>query len=580
MNKRQKKPANIGEIAPNFSEYYKKILVPSQMTEEEFNSMMDLYKIHLPLVFRISKDTFGYDKLCKEADSLIDDLTKKGIDAIKKDSLPPEFGAIYQINMSSASIRKDEVAQPIKQFVNENSKLGLVHRQELVSMVPHHFLNVQPDSSVLDLCAAPGSKTAQIVESLTSPDGFVIANDVELKRCFNLIHQIQRIGMSKVLVTSNQAQHFPDPGLQFDRVLCDVPCSGDGTLRKDANAGARWKTSGGAALHGLQRSILKRGIELLKVGGRLVYSTCSMNPIEDEAVIGSVLAEMGDAVQLVDVSKEHPKLKRMKGLTNWPVLTDIDGTLTEYKSVTDVPAEKKHQTCPSMFPTQNEQLERCMRFYPQLENSGGFFVAVLTKVAELEKVSSPPKPARELGEAPYLDIEKSSPELLNEINQQFQPDNIDELKLQMFVRNESKARSVYLLSKPLSEIIRREGSERLRVVSGGVPLFRRQAVGKEKRETLYPALEGVQTVLAHATRRRVELSLEDLERMLSAGHSGVPFTQLAETAAKQMEEEGGALFFNPKTQIAFGGIVFPASAAAYIAKDQLPIELMRLNRYK
>lgn len=73
--------------------------------------------------------------------------------------------------------------------------------------------------------------------------------------------------------------------LKFDRVLCDVPCSGDGTLRKNADIWPKWNASNGCNLHGIQYRIAKRGLEMLAVGGRMVYSTCALHPVEDEAVI-------------------------------------------------------------------------------------------------------------------------------------------------------------------------------------------------------------------------------------------------------------------------------------------------------
>ncbi|MCI00336.1 tRNA (cytosine(34)-C(5))-methyltransferase-like protein, partial [Trifolium medium] len=106
---------------------------------------------------------------------------------------------------------------------------------------------------------------------------------------------------ANLIVTNHEAQHFPGCYLKmdcdimgpdqrtsqllFDRVLCDVPCSGDGTLRKAPDLWRRWNTGTGNGLHNLQISVAMKGLSLLKVGGKMVYSTCSMNPIENEAVV-------------------------------------------------------------------------------------------------------------------------------------------------------------------------------------------------------------------------------------------------------------------------------------------------------
>jgi len=108
-----------------------------------------------------------------------------------------------------------------------------------------------------------------------------------------LVHQARRLNLPALFVTSQDATKFPNLKLgadnetdfKFDRILCDVPCSGDGTMRKNP---LLWKTFHGHlghSLHALQRDILIRGLQMLKKGGRMTYSTCSFNPIENEAVV-------------------------------------------------------------------------------------------------------------------------------------------------------------------------------------------------------------------------------------------------------------------------------------------------------
>ncbi|CAN0237249.1 unnamed protein product, partial [Hapterophycus canaliculatus] len=86
----------------------------------------------------------------------------------------------------------------------------------------------------------------------------------------------------------------------FDRVLADVPCSGDGTLRKQPSIWRTWTVAGGLGLHPLQLLITLRGAAMLKIGGKMVYSTCSLNPIEDEAVVAEVLRRCGGNLELED----------------------------------------------------------------------------------------------------------------------------------------------------------------------------------------------------------------------------------------------------------------------------------------
>lgn len=100
-----------------------------------------------------------------------------------------------------------------------------------------------------------------------------------------------------------------------------MPCSGDGTLRKNNSLWKNWNAHLGHACHPLQLDILEKAISMLKKGGRLVYSTCSFNPIENEAVVAAALSRHIKQVELVDISKEvSPHLKYRPGLTSWQVL--------------------------------------------------------------------------------------------------------------------------------------------------------------------------------------------------------------------------------------------------------------------
>ncbi|KAI5737686.1 hypothetical protein M8J76_015720 [Diaphorina citri] len=171
--------------------------------------------------------------------------------------------------------------------------------------------------------------------------------------------------------------------MKFDRVLCDVPCTGDGTMRKNPDIWTKWTPSNGNNLHGIQYRIVKRGVEMLAVGGKIAYSTCSLNPLEDEAVIQRLIVETQGAVQLVDVSAITPALKYAPGLSQWrPASKDnLDG----YGSFDEVPDKWKTQVRPQMFPTgdPSHHLERCLRLLPHQQDTGGFFIAVLEKVRPL-----------------------------------------------------------------------------------------------------------------------------------------------------------------------------------------------------
>ena len=135
-------------------------------------------------------------------------------------------------------------------------------------------------------------------------------------------------------------------------------CSSDGTLRKNADMWRKWTPYLAVGLHGLQFHCARRAAELLKVGGRLVYSTCSLNPLEDEAVVARLLRETQHALRLVDCAALLPGLRRTDGLHSWEPMdmnvggssniTNLQGTF--YSTVSDVPLRHKEKLQAHLFP--------------------------------------------------------------------------------------------------------------------------------------------------------------------------------------------------------------------------------------
>jgi histone H3/H4 len=202
------------------------------------------------------------------------------------------------------------------------------------------------------------------------------------------------------MATNHDGAHFPNIHVprddtpegkvelpwQFDRVLCDVPCSGDGTIRKNEKIWDNWTPAGGLQLHPTQVQIFARGCQLVKIGGRIVYSTCSFNPIENEAVVAEVLRQTKGAIRLVDVSDQLPELRRRPGLSTWKVTTK-EGVYLD--SIEDIQEERQRKKFPATcFPPTAEEaekmnLDRCIRIYPHQQDTGGFFVAVFEKIKPL-----------------------------------------------------------------------------------------------------------------------------------------------------------------------------------------------------
>lgn len=349
-----------------------------------------------------------------------------------------------------------------KYLVSETS-VGNISRQEVVSMIPPLLMDIEPGMTVLDMCAAPGSKAAQLLEMVhkgeearirntlrqhakedgreVSPGlelvgdenldidntdegratGLLIANDSDYKRSHMLIHQLKRLSSPNLIVTNHDATLFPsiklpatpeNPAqnryLKFDRILADVPCAGDGTCRKNPNLWQDWNPGNALGLYVTQVRILVRALQMLKVGGRVVYSTCSMNPVENEAVVASAIERCGgmEKVELVDSSDRLQGLKRAPGMKSWTIM-DKSGKI--WNNWAEVEADNKAnpgnnataRLVEGMFTPTGETaklpLEHCMRVYAHQQDTGGFFITVLEKKSEFKakpefEAKTAPKP--------------------------------------------------------------------------------------------------------------------------------------------------------------------------------------------
>lgn len=166
---------------------------------------------------------------------------------------------------------------------------GVYYLQEASAMAPVALLAPQPGERVCDLCAAPGGKTTQIAGRMGGR-GFLLSNEINPKRAKILSRNIERMGIANALVTNehpqNLAKRYPD---YFDRVLIDAPCSGEGMFRKEEAAVTDWSQDTVEMCARRQVEILHSGAQLVRPGGRLVYSTCTFAPEENEQVVGAFL---------------------------------------------------------------------------------------------------------------------------------------------------------------------------------------------------------------------------------------------------------------------------------------------------
>lgn len=210
---------------------------------------------------------------------------------------------------------------------------GLYYIQEPSAMAPGAILAAQPGEKILDLCAAPGGKTTQIAAALNN-QGVIVANDLSYKRAQVLAMNIERMGIRNSFVTvakpEDLAEYFPN---YFDRILVDAPCSGEGMFRKMPEAIQHWNLEAISKCSIMQRDILEYAVKMLKVGGILVYSTCTFAPEENEGSIEHFLNNHPE-FQLEDIKDfepgrpewiEHGRNELKKTGRLWPHLLKGEG---------------------------------------------------------------------------------------------------------------------------------------------------------------------------------------------------------------------------------------------------------------
>ncbi|CAG7650898.1 Ribosomal RNA small subunit methyltransferase F [Paenibacillus allorhizosphaerae] len=182
----------------------------------------------------------------------------------------------------------NETARPGK---HPHYHAGLYYIQEPSAMAPAELLGIEPGDYVLDLCAAPGGKTTQLAAKLQGT-GLIVANDVHPDRVKALVKNIELSGVTNAVVLNEDPERMVRPFAgYFDKILVDAPCSGEGMFRKEEDMAKAWQPGWVDKYAGMQRTLLRQAAQMLRMGGRLVYSTCTFSPEENEAIIAEFLDE-------------------------------------------------------------------------------------------------------------------------------------------------------------------------------------------------------------------------------------------------------------------------------------------------
>jgi NOL1/NOP2/sun family putative RNA methylase len=217
--------------------------------------------------------------------------------------------------------------------------LGYFYVQEAASMTPPIILDPKENEIVLDLAAAPGSKTTQMA-CMMKNKGIIIANDIKYQRLKALSINLQRLGILNTIITLRT--NFKN--MKFDKILLDAPCSGSGAIRKSLKTLKIWNDKMLIVLSRDQKRLILNSFDSLNENGTLVYSTCSVDPEENEAVIDFLLKNRECKLEKIDLD-----IKRS------PVILDYGKN------------------------NFNEEINKCLRIWPQDNDTEGFFVAKIRK---------------------------------------------------------------------------------------------------------------------------------------------------------------------------------------------------------
>ena len=283
--------------------------------------------------------------LGNESQAFFDALEKPISKAITVNTLrqPQNFENLIECNYRQIpKINNGYIVDNLKVGKHILSHLGVIYSQEPSAMYPVQMLDIQEGDIILDLCAAPGGKSIQILEKLKNT-GLLVSNEIVYNRTKILYENLNRMGFTNFAITCNSPQDYEKTSLKFDKILVDAPCGGEGMFRRSDFDFDAYNNSSIETNAKRQLSILNSIKNLLKPNGKLVYSTCTYDIIENENVVAEFL-------------KTNPDFQ----LVNCPELDSV--------------------TTPGIH-IEGTNTELCKRRYPHLFEGEGQFMAVMQKVS-------------------------------------------------------------------------------------------------------------------------------------------------------------------------------------------------------
>jgi NOL1/NOP2/sun family putative RNA methylase len=294
---------------------------------ESYRAFIDDWDAFQEAVARPEPTTLRTNVLRISRDELAGRLTRQGF-------------SVSELPHQPAFLRVDDGPFPVSDTLEHWA--GLFYMQQSVTGWAAPLLDPRPGDRVLDLCAAPGGKTTHLAELLAG-EGSLVCADVNETRIRALLGNIYRLGHTGVITVAGDGRRFPEEAL-FDRIMVDVPCSSEGTLRKRGGTIPGHSDKWSRQVTRAQEKLLRKAVQLVRPGGTLLYVTCTFGPEENEGILTRVLADTPLEVERLDLPVPHARgLTRHGGESFDP------------------------------------RLEGAVRFYPHHLDSGGLFICRLRR---------------------------------------------------------------------------------------------------------------------------------------------------------------------------------------------------------
>ncbi len=327
-------------VKKNVDATYRKNIKP--IFEKRFLEMLgnnkDEYEKFIETILKPQRKSFRINTIkVKNKKQLIENLKNKGLEITP---IPWSENAYY---VEYEEGKRIDLGNLYEHF------LGQIYVQESTSMTPPELLeipkDIPKDFKVLDMASSPGSKTTQLGDMMKNK-GILVANEIDYKRMGPLKINLERSGLKNIIISNHDGRDLTGNEI-YDRILLDAPCSGSGVIRKSPGTLKTYNPKKLKGMQKLQLLLLQRAFDLLKKDGIMTYSTCSMDPEENEFVIQKFLQNNPEA------KLEKAELKGIK----------LNNKLTKFQN-------KEIDT---------QITQNTIRIWPQDNNTNGFFVAKIKK---------------------------------------------------------------------------------------------------------------------------------------------------------------------------------------------------------